>query len=102
MNKQHKKIQFTFENEINDEIPFLYVIVKRKDHRFYTSQCFKKTDKRLYLTLMIKKYNDGLMKTIFNRTWELSSNYSIEHTGIEVMKNRQCRKKKLIRTLSLL
>ena len=47
MNKQHKNIQFTFENEINDEIPFLDVI-KRKDHRFYTSQYFKKTDKRLY------------------------------------------------------
>ena len=30
MNKQHKNIQFTFENEINDEIPFLDVIVKRK------------------------------------------------------------------------
>ena len=88
MNKQHKNIQFTFENEINDEIPFLDVIVKRKDHRFYTSQYFKKTDTRLYLTPMIKKYNDGLMKTLFNRTWELSSNYSIAHTGIEVMKNR--------------
>ena len=29
-----------------------------------------------------------MMKTIFNRTWELSLNYSIAHTGIEVMKNR--------------
>ena len=38
----------------------------------------------------------------FNRTWELSSNYSIAHTEIEVMKNWLCRKKKLIRTLSLL
>ena len=87
MNKQHKNIQFTFENEINDEIPFFDVIVKRKDYRFYTSQYFKNTDKRLYLTPMIKKYNDGLKKTIFNRTWEVSSNYSIAQPGIEVMKN---------------
>ena len=28
------------------------------------------------------------MKTLFNKTWELSSNYSIAHTGMEVMKNR--------------
>ena len=28
------------------------------------------------------------MKTLFNRTWELSSNYFIAHTGIEVMKNQ--------------
>ena len=55
MNKQHKNIQFTFENEINDEIPFLDVIVKRKHHRFYTFQYFKKTEKRLYLTPIIIK-----------------------------------------------
>ena len=55
MNKQHKNIQFTFENEINDEIPFLDVIVKRKDHHFYTSQYFKRpTHDWLYLTPMIK------------------------------------------------
>ena len=72
MNKQHKNIQFTFENEINDKIDFLDVLVKRKDHRFYTSQYFKKTDTRLYLTPMRKKYNDGLIQTLLTELGNLA------------------------------
>ena len=75
MNKQHKNIQFTFENEINDEIPFLDVFVKRKDHRFYTSQYFKKTDSRLYFT-------QGILKPLLLVVLDFTPNISNERRNL--------------------
>ena len=74
MNSLHENIQFTYEMEYNNCLPFIDVKVKRSD-KYQTSQWFIPTDTGLYLTPFSqcdKKYQNSLLSTLFNRTWELS------------------------------
>ena len=42
LNKQHPNIKFTFERQQNNQIPFLYVIIKNNDENFSTTIFCKK------------------------------------------------------------
>ena len=44
MNKKYTNIKFTVENELNDELPFFDVLVKRTNDLYNTSQYFKNTE----------------------------------------------------------
>jgi hypothetical protein len=49
INKQHKNIQFTIEQEVNNQLPFLDVLVKRKENKSVSQFTKKPTKTEKYI-----------------------------------------------------
>ena len=78
LNSKHPSIQFTFENENNNVLPFLDLKVERTNSNFVTSIYRKPTFTGLlskYDSFTPKKYKLNLVRTLVNRAYRLCSSF---------------------------
>ena len=90
INNQHTNIKFTMELKVNKQIPFLVVLVKRKqDHTFSTSIFRKKTFRGLYTKwdfFTPRKYKINLIRTLTFRCLCICSSSSVLQSGLSEIK----------------
>ena len=70
MNKKHSNISFTYEIEVNEQIPFLDILIHRTNSKFETSIHRKSTFSGVYLhfqAFMPMKYKIGLINFLLHR-----------------------------------
>ena len=76
LNSVHNSIKFTKEIETNNQLPFLDVLIKRKDDKFITSIFRKPTFTGQYLNFLSycsRRRKIGLIKTLFHRARKICS-----------------------------
>ena len=76
LNSIHNSIKFTKEIEINNQLSFLDVLIKRKDDKFITSVFRKPTFTGQYLNFLSycsKRRKIGSTKTLFHRASKICS-----------------------------
>ena len=76
MNSLHNAVKLTKEIEVNNQLSFLDVLIKRKDDKFITSVFRKPTFTGQYLNFQSccsKRRNIGLIKTLFHRASKICS-----------------------------
>jgi len=76
LNSKHKNIEFTMETEINNELPFLDVLIKRDTLGFHTTVYRKKTFTGTYMnwkSLAPRTYKIGLINCLLNRAQRICS-----------------------------
>ena len=85
LNSRHQNIKFTHENEINSQLPFLDMCIKRDGNKFHTSIYRKPT----YTGLLSKYdsftpilYKTNLVSTLTYRAHKLCSNYFNVHIDL--------------------
>ena len=74
INTQHSNLKFTVEYENNNQLPFLYTLVKRNSYQYFTTLYRKPTFTGVYLnwtSLTSRKYKTGLIKCLMNRIWKI-------------------------------
>ena len=94
LNSRHKNIQFSYEEENNDVLPFLDVKVQRINNQFNTSIYRKSTFSGVYLnykSYLPKEYKHGLLFTLLFRAFTISSDYETFHQEIEKLKVIWCK-----------
>ena len=92
-NNAHNSISFTIEKEVNNELAFLDVLVKRDNNRFLTSVYRKKTFTGCYLNFQSNcslKRKANLIKTLCHRAHKICSPelLSSELNNIKTLLNR--------------
>ena len=78
-------LKFTYEIEINKQLAFLESLVAREENRLQTSVYIKKTntgDIMNYDSICPQRYKIGVIKTLLNRAYTISSNWKILHQEI--------------------
>lgn len=78
MNTRHDNIKFTSDKEINCSLPFLDVTISRENNVFSTKVFRKNTFTGLttkYYSLVPFSYKLNLIKTLFNRAYNICSSY---------------------------
>ena len=89
LNLQHNNIKFTYELEEKNKIPFLDVLVHAENDIFSTSVYRKSTFTGLltnFTSFIPTSYKIGLIKTLINRCYEISSSWMLFNTEIEEIK----------------
>ena len=89
MSSKHKNIRFTYEEEINNVLPFLDVNVFRDADRFSSTVHRKDTFSGVYThfeSFMPDTYQKGLISTLLYRAHEISSSYKSLHEEVENLK----------------
>ena len=89
MSSKHKNIRFTFEEEINNVLPFLDVNVFRDADRFSSTVHRKDTFSGVYShfeSFMPDTYQKGLISTLLYRAHVISSSYKSLHEEVENLK----------------
>ena len=90
ISSRHKNMSFTYEVEKNNCLPFLDVLVTRKDGLLITSLYRKPTFSGLYLnfnSFMPDSYKKGLVKTLLHRALTLCFDWEHFHKEVEFLKN---------------
>ena len=86
LNLQHPAIRFIKEEECHNTLPFLDVLITRKeDGSLVTSLYRKPTFSGLYLrwdSFMPKVYKRGLVNCLYDRAWRICSDYTLFHQEI--------------------
>ena len=86
INNRHTNIKFTMELEVNNQIPFLDILVKRnQDHTFYTSIFRKRTFTGLYTkwdSFTPRKYKINLIRTLTFHCLRICSSSSLLQSGL--------------------
>ena len=78
MNKKHKNMKFSIETEINGLRSFLHVKIFRENDKFVTSVFRKETFSGVYTnftSFIPLEYTFGLVHTLLNRCFNLSSDF---------------------------
>ena len=89
LSSQHPNIKFTFEEEINNVLPFLDVNVYRDADKFSSTVHRKATFSGVYTnysSFMPDTYKRGLVSTLLYRAHAISSSYQSLHEEIERLK----------------
>ena len=76
LNRQHPNLKFTIENESEGKLPFLDIMISRKDGKFLTTLFRKATDTGLltnFLSFTFFKYKTCLIKTLVDRLTKINS-----------------------------
>ena len=77
LNTFHSNIQFTYEEERDGKIPFLDVLLIRKNNTFETTVYRKPTNKGIYLhwnSFAPETWKRGTLRSIINRAYDICSN----------------------------
>jgi len=88
VNKIHKNIRFTMEEETDSKLPFLDVLVKRNEKTYETRQYFKATDTGLYTTPYShcdERYKINIIESLISRAWRIASSY--KNASDDIAKN---------------
>ena len=89
MSSKHPNIRFTYEEEIDNVLPFLDVNVFRDADRFSSTVHRKDTFSGVYTnfgSFMPMLYKKGLIGTLLHRAYEISSSYGSLHQEVEKLK----------------
>ena len=90
INSKHKNIHFTIEQELGGRIPFLDMMIAKKDGKLDFSVYRKPTFTGLgvnFLSECYTKYKINSIKTLVYRAYNLSSSFLNFHLEIEVLRN---------------
>ena len=86
LNSFHKQIQFTYESEENDQLPFLDVLLHRSGDNILTSVYRKKTNSDLYIhweSFAPSNWKTGTIRTLVRRAYNVCSNQCLLDQEIE-------------------
>ena len=89
MNKKHKNIKFYIETEISGPLSFLDVKIFRKNVKFVTIVFRKETFSGVYtnfISFIPLEYKFGLVHTLLNRCFDLSSDFFKFHHEVDKLK----------------
>ena len=89
MNSRHPNIQFTYEDELNNNISFLDISITRENNKLITSLYRKNTFSGVYMnynSFLPTKYKNGLLHTLLFRAHNICSSYITLHKEIELLK----------------
>ena len=89
MNKKHKNMEFSIETEINGSLSFLDVKIFRENDKFVTSVFRKETFSGVYtnfISFIPLEYKFGLVHTLLNRCFNLSSDFLKFHHEVDKLK----------------
>ena len=86
-------IQFDSEVELNDELPFLDTLIKRKANHLYPeiSTKIKSTDKGLFYnfnSIIPESYKHNLVYCLIHRVYNIASSYIIFHKDLEALEQK--------------
>ena len=90
MNKKHKNMKFSIETEMNGSLSFLDVKIFRENDKFVTSVFTKETFSGVYtnvISFIPLEYKFGLVHTLLNRCFNLSSDFLKFHHEVDKLKN---------------
>ena len=90
INSQHNKLQFTYEGESKNCLPFLDVMVTRTNNSFVTSVFRKETFTGLgtiFFSNLTFKYKTCSIYTLIHRAYRTCSNYSLFHTEVVFLRS---------------
>ena len=96
LNQRHPKIKLTIEKQTKNQLSFLDLLITCKGDNFLTSVYQKKHSIGFYtnyLSFTPFSYKVGLVKTLLNRAFSISSNWSIFH--LELNKTKEMLEKNL-------
>ena len=82
-------LNFTYEIDCKKKLPFLDVIVQKPENKLNTSVFTKSTnsgDCLNYNSLAPEKYKLGVIKTMLNRAYKISSTYAALHTELDKLR----------------
>ena len=82
LNSRHENINFTFEKEQNNKLPFLDILITKSNNNFTTSIFHKKTYSGLltnFLSFTPFNYKTGLVKSLLDRVHKINNT----ETGLE-------------------
>ena len=82
-------LQFTFEKEKHQQLPFLDTLVKRCNNQFVSSVYIKETnhgDCLNYNSICPDRYKTGVIKTLLHRAFSVCSNWNLLHDEIDRVK----------------
>ena len=89
LNLKHKNINFTYEKESNDSLPFLDILILSSENGFKTSVYHKQTFSGVYSnfnSFIYDQYKIGLIFTLLFRTFS-SSDFSRFHMEVSPLKD---------------
>ena len=89
INKKHKNIKFSIETELNGSLSFLDVKIFRENEKFVTSVFRKDTFSGVYtnfISFIPLEYKFGLVHTLLNRCFNLSSDFLKFHHEVDKLK----------------
>ena len=91
LNSRHQNIKFTVEKELGGKLPFLDVLIsKREDRNFDMTTYLKPTNSGLltnFLSFTAFPYKLGLVKTLFDRSSKINSNELLRKRDFQRIKN---------------
>ena len=90
MNTRHTNIKFTSEVEKDNQLAFLDVNITKHNRAFKTGIYRKPTFSGIYTnfnSLIPDEYKTGLVTTLLERCFQISSNYETIHKEIEKLKS---------------
>jgi len=91
LNKQHKNIKFTTEEQANNSIPFLDVLISNiNNNKLKLSTYYKPTYTGLllnYNSFTSKSYKISLVKCLIDRAFKISNDWSCFHNDLNLIKN---------------
>ena len=89
INKKHKNIKFSIETELNGSLSFLDVKIFRENEKFVASVFRKDTFSGVYtnfISFISLEYKFGLVHTLLNRCFNLSSDFLKFHHEVDKLK----------------
>ena len=90
LNSRHQNIKFTVEKELGGKLPFLDVLIsKREDRNFDMTTYLKPTNSGLltnFLSFTAFPYKIGLIKTLFDRSSKINSNELLRRKDFQRIK----------------
>ena len=91
LNSQHPSIKFTMEEEVDNQLPFLDVLITRLAlDNITTSIYWKPTFSGLYMkwdSFLPKSYKKGLVNCLVFRAWKICSSFELFHKEMEYLKS---------------
>ena len=90
MNSRHPNMTFTYENEVDNSLPFLDVKVIRSNHHFVTSIYRKPTFSGVYTnysSFIPNLYKQNLVSTLMFRIFTVCSSWELMHREVENLKS---------------
>ena len=89
MNSHHQNIQFTYEEEVDNNISFLDIEMTRNDTKLVTSLYQKSTFSSVYMNYgshLPINYKKGLIHTLLYRAYNICSDFQSLHLEIMFLK----------------
>ena len=89
LNSCHVIVSFTLGTEQYDKIAFLYILVIREGGKFTTNVCCKPTFSvymSVFTVFLLKAYNFGIIYTLLNRCFQVSSEWLMPHSKLMLLK----------------